>query len=135
MHHRQRLSLVTLVGVMMTFTSLIAGAAHDVLPQRLPDMPGKAETELPRDGYLQEGVHERGPCGDISDVWHPCVEKMPPSIEKNDENNERKSLRNKKLQWDEQDDPRVSHYSDVTRDAMTEDIARQRQGVTITWGE
>lgn len=53
MQHRQRLSLVTLVVAMMNFTSLIAGAAHDVLPQRLPDMPWKAETELPRHGYLQ----------------------------------------------------------------------------------
>lgn len=135
MHHRQRLSLVILVGAMMTFTSLVAGAAHDVLPQWLHDMPGKAETELPRDGYLHGGVHEPGLSGDSSDVWHLGAEKMSPSIEKNDENNERKSLRNKKLQWDEQDGPRVSHYSDVKRDPMTEDIVRQRQGVTITWGE
>lgn len=135
MQHRQRLSLVILVGAMMTFTSLVAGAAHGVLPQRLPGMPGKAETEPPRDGYLHVGVHESGLSGDSSDVWHLGAEKMSPSIEKNDENNERKSLRNKKLQWDEQDGPRVSQYSDVARDPMTEDIVRQKQGVTITWGK
>lgn len=135
MHHRQRLSLVTLVGAMMTFTSLIAGAAHDVLPQWLPGEPDKAETEPPHDGYLHGGVLEPGLSGDSSDAWHLGAENVSPSIEKNDENNERKSLRNKKLQWVEKDGPRISHYSDVKRDPMTEDIVRQRQGVTITWGE